>query len=158
MNYFLWYLIFLPAEDSCHGCCWLTSWESLAKFSFNIFKWVNRHIMLKWSYAHKVQSYPVWAYAHIFISSKLLNLKKIWWFFVCILCLNLFGCWVRRSKVTKHFIYSIYCLAVVPARSQVVLPSRRGNVSLKTCHTADFSNPGYLQGIFSSKRATHQLS
>ena len=53
------------------------SWEnggilaSLAKFSFNIFRWINRHIMLKWSHAHIVQSYPVWVYANIFISPKL---------------------------------------------------------------------------------------
>ena len=34
----------------------------------------------------------------------------------CIFCLNLFGCWVRRLKVTKPFIYVIYGLAAVPAR------------------------------------------
>ena len=28
----------------------------------------------------------------------------------------MFGGWVRRLKVTKHLIYSSYCLAVVPAR------------------------------------------
>ena len=84
----------------------------------------------------------------------------------CILCLNLFGCCVGRLNVTKHFIYSIYCLAALPARSHV--PSKRGHVSPKTCLTGlhyishlmdgDFSNPGYLQGILSSNWATHQLS
>ena len=44
---------------------------ALAKFSFYTFRWVNRHIMLKWSYALKVHSYPVWVYTHIFISPKL---------------------------------------------------------------------------------------
>ena len=88
--------------------------------------------------------------------------------FFCILCLHLFGCWVIRLKVTKHFIYSIYCLAVIPARSQGVLPSKRGHVSPKARHTGlhyishlmdgDSSNPGYLQGCLSSNWATHQLS
>ena len=41
--------------------------KTAAKFSFDIFRWINRHIMLKCSYAHRVQSYPVWVYAHIFI-------------------------------------------------------------------------------------------
>ena len=124
--------------------------------------------MLKWSYAHKVQSYPVWVYAHIFITSKLKHLKKIVWFFFCILCLNLFGCWVIILKGTKHFIYSIYCLAAMPARSQVVVPSKRGHVTSKACHTGlhyishllhgDSSNPGYLQKSLSSNWASHHLS
>ena len=52
-------------------------------------------------------------------------------FFFCIICLNLFGSWVRIIKVTKHFFYSIYCLAAVPARSQVVVPSKRKHVTSK---------------------------
>ena len=62
----------------------------------------------------------------------------------CILWLNLFGCWVRRLKVTKHFIYPIYSLAAVPARSQVVLPSKRRHVIPKACHTGLH----YTQGIY----------
>ena len=42
-----------------------------SKFSFYIFRWINRHLMLKCSYAHIVQSYPVWVYAHLLISPKL---------------------------------------------------------------------------------------
>jgi hypothetical protein len=97
-----------------------------------------------------------------------LKSKQNWMILFCVLCLNLFGCWVRRLKVTKHFIYFIYCLAAVPARSQVVLPSKRGHVSPKACHTGlhynsllmdgDSSNPGYLQGRLSSNWATYQLS
>ena len=74
----------------------------------------------------------------------------------------------KKIKVYQAFHYSIYCLAALPARSQVDLPSKRGHVSPTTCHTGlhyishlmdgDFSNPGYLQGILSSNRATHQLS
>ena len=86
---------------------------------------------------------------------------------IFILCLNLFACWGTRIKVTKHFIFSIYCLAAVLARSQVVLPSKRGHVSPKACHTGlhyishlmdgDSSSPGYLQGSLSSNWATYQL-
>ena len=149
------------------------SWQNLqqkrAKFSFNIFRWVNRHVMLKWSYAHKVQSYSVWVYICSYVHFiKALKYKLNLLILFCILCLNLFGCWVRRLKYTKHFIYSIYSLAAVPARSQVVFPSKRQHVSPKACQNGihyishlmdgDSSNPGYLQGSLSSNWATHQLS
>ena len=98
---------------------------------------------------------------------KALKSKENFMIIFCILCFNLLSYWVRRFKVTKHFIYSIYCLAAVPARSQLVFPSKRGFVTSKDCHTGlnyishlldgDSSNPGYLQGSLSSNRATHQL-
>jgi hypothetical protein len=72
-----------------------------------IFRWINRHLMLKCSYAHIVQSYPVWVYAHLFISPKpkKYSFNKSWikiqLLFLCILCLNILGCWVRRLNVTS---------------------------------------------------------
>ena len=119
--------------------------------------------MIICSQSLKLSSMGICSYIHFI---KALKSKDNLMILFCILCLNLFGCWVRRLKVTKHLIYSIYFLPAVPARSQVVLPSKRGHVSPKTCHTGlhyishlmDFSNPGYLQGILFSNWATHQLS
>ena len=76
----------------------------------------------------KLSSMGICSYIHFI---KALKSKQNWMILFCVLCLNLFGCWVRRLKVTKHIIYSIYCLAVRPARSQMVLPSKRGHVNQK---------------------------
>ena len=109
--------------------------------------------MIICSQSSKLSSMGICSYIHFI---KVLKSKKKLWFFFCTLCLNLFGYWVRRLKVTKHFIYSIYPLDAVPARSQVVVPSKRGHVTSKAGHTGlhyishlldgDSSNPGYLQG------------
>ena len=121
--------------------------------------------MIICSQSSKLYSMGICLYIHYI---KSLKSKENFTILFCILCLNLFGCWVRRLKVTKHFNYSIYCLAAVPARSQVVVPSKRGHVTSKACHTGlhyishllhgDSSNQGYLQGSLSSNWATHQLS
>ena len=106
--------------------------------------------------------------SYIHFTKALISISMYLWFFFDILCLNLLVCWIRRLIVTKHFIYSIYCLAAMPARSYVILPSKRGHASPKACHTGlhyishlmdgNSSNPGYLQGSLSSNWATHQLS
>ena len=79
------------------------------QISFNILRWINRHIMLKYSKAPIIQGYPVWVYAHIFILQELKKLSFI-------LCLIMYGCSVRRLKVTMHLIYSSYCFPAVPTR------------------------------------------
>ena len=117
--------------------------------------------MIICSWSAKLSSMGICSYIHFI---KALKSKSNW------MILFLYPLFVAewRLKVTKHLIYSIYCLAAVPARSQVVLPSKRGHVSPKACHTSlhyisnlmdgDSSNPGYLQGSLSSNWATHQLS
>ena len=120
--------------------------------------------MIICSQSWKLFSMGICSYIHFIKAFK--SKKKLCFF--CILCFNLFGCWLRRLKVTRQFIYSIYCLAAVPARSQVVVSSKRGHVTSKACHTSinyishlfdgDSSIPGYLQGSIPSKWATHQLS
>ena len=122
--------------------------------------------MIICSQSSKLSSMDICSYIHFIQALKSKEYFMI--FCCCILCFNLFGCWVRRLKVTKQFIHSIYCLAAVPARSQVVVSSKRGQDTSKACHTGpnyishlfegDSSNPGYLQKSLSSKWATHQLS
>ena len=62
----------LLQEGACTFICLV--W---AKFSLNIFRWINRHLMLKSSWAHIVQSYPVWVYAHLFVSPKLKHIALL---------------------------------------------------------------------------------
>jgi hypothetical protein len=114
--------------------------------------------MIICSQSSKLSSMGICSYIHFIKALK--SKEKLLIHFVVPFVLNLFGWWVRRLKVNKHIIYSIYCLAARPARSQMVLPSKRGHVSHYISHLmdGDFSNPGYLQGILSSNWATHQLS
>ena len=117
--------------------------------------------MIICSQSSKLSSMGICSYIHFI---KALKSKENFMIFFCILCFNLFGCLVRRLKVTKQLIYSIYSLAAVPGRSHMVLPSKRGHVSPKACHTGPnyishlFDGDGFFQPRVSSKWAIHQLS
>ena len=69
--------------------------------------------MIKCSQSSKLSSMGIWSYIHF---TKAFKSKENFILLSCIFCLNLFGCWVRRLKVTKPFIYVIYGLAAVSAR------------------------------------------
>ena len=119
--------------------------------------------MIKCSQSWKLSRMGIWSIIHF---TKALKSKENHIILSCIFCLDLFGCWVRRLKVTKPFIHVIYGLAAVPARW--FFWGSDGMLTPKACHT-DFydishlldgnsSNPGYLRGSLSSNWATHQLS
>ena len=80
--------------------------------------------MIICTYSSKLSSMGICSYIHFI---KALKSKQNW----MILLMYPFFVAEWRLKVTKHLIYSIYCLAAVPARSQVVLPSKRGMLAQK---------------------------
>ena len=64
--------------------------------------------------------------------------------------------WLLSKKIKGHQSFNLYQLLFSCSANEVGLPSKRGHVSLKACHTGfhyispsmdgDYSNQGYLQG------------
>ena len=114
--------------------------------------------MLKCSYAHRVQRYPVWVYAHIFISPELNNYSFIDFNenLIILLFYPLFNhVWLLSKKNKVHQAFNLFQLLFSCRANKVALPSKWWHVYPKACHTGfhyispsmdgDYSNQGCLQ-------------
>ena len=88
-------------------------WKSLSSKFLVFWKW---YLEIRFLNLNLTVLHMLIYFFHQSLKSIVLIKFKIKFYICVILCWNMFGCLVWRLKVTKHFIFSSYFLAVVLAR------------------------------------------